>query len=88
MQLRYDKFPWLKQVRYIFKHDIGIIFLKIYMFLFQQPEPVLAQLKEFGPQPKAGRMQCIQICSRIQYVLTYDDIVYMFGLPQKPQRYA
>ena len=58
------------------------------MFLFQQPEPVLAQLKEFGPQPKAGRMQCIQICSRIQYVLTYDDIVYMFGLPQKPQRYA
>ena len=55
MQLRYDKFPWLKQVRYIFEHDIGIIFLKIYIFLFQQPEPVLAQLKEFGPQPKAGR---------------------------------
>ena len=45
--LRYDYFPWLKQDRNIFKYEFCT--------------RVLAQLKEFGPQLSAGRMQCIQV---------------------------
>ena len=32
----------------------------VFLIIFQQPAPVLAQLKEFGPQLSTGRMQCIQ----------------------------
>ena len=40
-----------------FQMNLSIIKNKV---LLQQPVPVLAQQKEFGPQPKAG-MQYIQI---------------------------